>query len=128
MATTTPPAPTLYHVPGTISSPIVQILHELGSVEANHIHIETLEFAQLKTPEHFARNPMGTSPTFVDTENDFSIWESGAVLTYLLSIFDKDYKYHPNPLQTSQKTLAEFLFTLNFNYQVPIESLDAHGS
>ena len=62
---TTKELPTLYHVPKTISSPIAQILIDLNLAETT-VHIETLAFADLKSPEHLARNPMGTSPTFVD--------------------------------------------------------------
>lgn len=96
-------SPTLYHVPRTISSPIVQVLSELKAVPGcdgerdDSVTIETLTFAQLKTPEHLARNPMGTSPAFVDESNGIAIWESGAVLSYLLEVYDPDYKLHPSP-------------------------------
>jgi glutathione S-transferase len=99
-------APTLYHVPRTISSPIYQIILELGLTD-DQIHIETLAFADLKTPAHLARNPMGTSPTL--TDNDFAIWESGAIMTYILTTFDTEYHLHPNPITCSNADLAKFL-------------------
>jgi glutathione S-transferase len=86
MTTTMPTSqrlPILYHVPKTISSPIVQILLDLNLAE-NEVHIETLSFAELKSSSHLERNPMGTSPTLVDVDLGIAIWESGAVLTYLL--------------------------------------------
>jgi len=101
-------APTLYHVPRTISSPIYQALLELGIAD-HPIRIETLTFADLKTPEHLARNPMGSSPAFTDDEEGVTIWESGAVLTYLLETYDTDYKLHPQPGVASQKDRANFL-------------------
>ena len=88
---------TLYHIPRTISSPIVQILLELDLVD-NPIHVEEISFRALKSKEHLSLNPMGTSPTFHDTELDITIWESGAVLTYLLERYDTEYQFHPRSM------------------------------
>jgi len=97
---------TLYHVPRTISSPIVQILLELAVEDVN---IETLTFAQLKSPSHLARNPMGTSPAFTDEDTGIAIWESGAVLTYLLETYDTQHKFHPKQGAVSPLERAKFL-------------------
>eukprot|EP00985_Skeletonema_marinoi_P002303 scaffold965_cov118-Skeletonema_marinoi.AAC.1 len=99
-------APTLYHVPRTISSPIVQILLELGVKDVN---IETLTFAELKSPAHLARNPMGSSPAFTDEDNGIAIWESGAVLTYLLETYDTQHKFHPKQGTATPLERANFL-------------------
>jgi glutathione S-transferase len=100
--------PTLYHVPKTISSPIYQALLELNVVD-KPVKVETLTFAQLKSPEHLARNPMGTSPAFTDEEHDIAIWESGAVLTYLLDLYDKDFALQPQPGKSLPSQRANFL-------------------
>jgi len=84
-------APILYHVPRMISSPIYQAMIYLNA----DITVQTLTFADLKTPEHLARNPMGTSPTLVDIEYDISIWESGAILSYLLEEYDPTFRLSP---------------------------------
>jgi len=99
-------APTLHHVPKTISSPIVQVLHELGLVP-DHINVNTLTFDDLKKDSHLAVNPMGTSPAFQD--GDIIIWESGAVLTYILERFDLEHKLHPAPGYPSFRDRAKFL-------------------
>lgn len=93
------PPPTLYHVPKTISSPIVQTLHELELVPST-VHVEVLSFADLKTPSHLMINPMGTSPAFRD--GDTILWESGAVLNYLLEEYDIHYKLYPAPRTTNR--------------------------
>lgn len=93
--------PTLYHVPKSISSPIYQALLELKLVD-NPVKVECLTFPQLKSKEHLARNPMGTSPTFT-TEDGVTIWESGGVLTYLLE------KYDEKNLLAPKKVNAKFL-------------------
>jgi glutathione S-transferase len=100
--------PTLYHVPKTISSPIYQALIELNIVD-NPVHVATLSFSDLKTPEHLARNPMGTSPTFVDVATGIDIWESGAVLTYLLQAYDTQHVLHPDIGKVTPKDNATFL-------------------
>lgn len=75
----------------------------------NPIQVQTLSFADLKSSEHLARNPMGSSPTFVDKDFNIDIWESGAVLTYLLEEYDKEYKLHPQPSKASASDRAKFL-------------------
>jgi glutathione S-transferase len=92
-------APTLYHVPKTISSPIVQTLLELDLVPST-VMIEVLTFAQLKEEPHLAINPMGSSPAFKD--DDTILWESGAVLNYLLEQYDTDCKLYAAP-RTEQR-------------------------
>jgi glutathione S-transferase len=127
--------PTLYHVPKTISSPIVQILYELNAVSSTSgvsassnsnsnsdvvssdntnngsVNIDTLTFADLKSSKHLKRNPMGTSPTFTDEKNNISIWESGAVLTYILEMYDTNYTLHPAPPQSSLSSTSSSLLT-----------------
>eukprot|EP00526_Cylindrotheca_closterium_P024235 CAMPEP_0113645238 /NCGR_PEP_ID=MMETSP0017_2-20120614/23831_1 /TAXON_ID=2856 /ORGANISM="Cylindrotheca closterium" /LENGTH=147 /DNA_ID=CAMNT_0000556935 /DNA_START=50 /DNA_END=490 /DNA_ORIENTATION=- /assembly_acc=CAM_ASM_000147 len=51
---------------------------------------------------------MGTSPAFTDDENGIAIWESGAVLAYILESFDTEYKLHPKP-RSSRRDRATFL-------------------
>jgi glutathione S-transferase len=108
LATSTMALPTLYHVPNTISSPIYQALLEIGAVN-NPVKVETLSFADLKSSEHLARNPMGTSPSFADRERDIAIWESGAVLAYLLEMYDTDFQLSPQPGVASPRDRAKFL-------------------
>jgi len=101
-------APILYHVPRTISSPIYQALMEL-KLDGNQVKVETLTFADLKSKEHLARNPMGTSPTFIDHDEDIEIWESGAVISYLLETYDSGFELHPDPSKVSKRDRAIFL-------------------
>jgi glutathione S-transferase len=84
--------PTLNHVPRTISSPIVQCLLELDLVD-NPIAVHEINFSDLKTDEYLATFPMGTSPSFRD--GDLILWESGAVLDYLLERYDGEQRLHP---------------------------------
>ena len=117
--TTTTTVLTLYHVPRTISSPILQYLLEADLVvTANNnndttntktnsnqakVHVVERSFVQLKSPEHLAINPMGTSPAF--TFQDIVIWESGAILDYLLETYDTNYTWHPAPITPSSTSI-----------------------
>jgi glutathione S-transferase len=120
-------APTLYHVSKTISSPIYQILRlELGLADSE-VKVAKLSISDLKSQEHLARNPMGTSPTLTDSEAGFTIWESGAILTYLLTTYDTEYRLHPNPMTTSKTDLAKFLHIQQFIIATPfLASLYTH--
>ena len=95
--------PELRHVPGTISSPIVQMLLDLGNTS---VTIKTLTFAQLKQPEHLSVNPHGSSPAFSDGEA-LKMWESAAILTHLLETYDHTHQLHPPPLSALR---PKFLF------------------
>ncbi|CAB9509378.1 S-transferase-like protein [Seminavis robusta] len=89
--------PTLYHVPRTISSPLVQLILELDLIDQGAIVVQEMSFADLKKPEHLAINTMGTSPAFQCTQMGLCMWESGAILDYLLERHDTDYQFHPPP-------------------------------
>ncbi|TCD68868.1 Glutathione S-transferase 2 [Steccherinum ochraceum] len=52
-----------------------------------------LEKADIKGPEHIKHNPNGRIPTLIDHKNDdFTIWESGAILLYLIDTYDTEHK------------------------------------
>ena len=98
--------PTLYHVPRTISSPIVQCLLELNLVQQGLVRVHEMTFDQLKNPDYLHHvNPMGTSPglqwptTPSNHLNDQQpiLWESGAILDYLLETYDTKYQLHAPP-------------------------------
>ena len=84
--------------PERVSSPILQVLIELGLREK--VEVKTLTFPELKQAAHLAVNPMGTSPAFQDGE--VRIWESQAVLTHLLEMHDTSHRLHPPP-RTSKR-------------------------
>lgn len=54
-----------------------------------------LDFAkgEQKSAEHTALNPNGRIPTLVDHKNnDFTVWESNAILLYLVDRYDPEHK------------------------------------
>ena len=90
--------PILHHVPRTISSPIVQCLLELNLVD-HPVMVQEHSFADLKSESYLASFPMGTSPSFRD--GNMILWESGAVLDYVLERYDIAHRLHPPPIGPS---------------------------
>ena len=71
---------TIYHVPNTRSLRVLWLCEELGLPHT----VKTIEFAgpYRATPEWRALNPVGKVPAM--TDGDFSMFESGAMVQYLL--------------------------------------------
>ncbi|KAJ4368758.1 glutathione S- transferase, nitrogen catabolite repression regulator [Neocucurbitaria cava] len=50
------------------------------------------EHASLKTPQFLALNPNGRMPVIHDPNTGYTIWESGAIILYLMERYDTDKK------------------------------------
>ena len=67
------------------------MLEELG-LSYESIYLDFSKGEQ-KGPEHTKYNPNGRIPTLIDHHNgDFAIWESDAILLYLVERYDKEKK------------------------------------
>ncbi|KAH6618845.1 glutathione S-transferas-like protein [Boeremia exigua] len=65
--------------------PKVRILcEELG---LPYTLIDTL-FSEVKTPAYLAINPNGRMPAIVDPNTSLTLWESGAIMQYLIDTYD----------------------------------------
>ncbi|ETS77987.1 hypothetical protein PFICI_10049 [Pestalotiopsis fici W106-1] len=51
--------------------------------------IKTLEFTEVKSEEYVKLNPNGRLPTIVDPNTGITLWESGAIIGYLIDQYDK---------------------------------------
>lgn len=65
------------------------VLEELGlKYESKYLDFQA---GEQKAPEHTQHNPNGRIPTLIDHANgDFAVWESNAILLYLVEKYDKD--------------------------------------
>ncbi|PKX88344.1 glutathione S-transferase family protein [Aspergillus novofumigatus IBT 16806] len=50
----------------------------------------SIEFSELKTPAYESINPNGRLPAIHDPNTGITLWESGAIIEYLIETYDKD--------------------------------------
>jgi len=84
---------TLYtHLGGPNGWKVAFFLAELGiTYESIYLDFNKLE---QKAPEFIKLNPNGRIPAIIDhRNNDFVLWESGAILLYLADRYDKEHKF-----------------------------------
>jgi len=85
---------TLYsHKAGPNGWKVAIVLEELGlKYDTKFLDFQS---AEQKGPEHTKFNPNGRIPTIIDHDNnDFVLWESNAIIKYLVDRYDKDKKIH----------------------------------
>ncbi|PSS32161.1 hypothetical protein PHLCEN_2v2069 [Hermanssonia centrifuga] len=67
------------------------VLEELG-LTYESIYLD-LKNGESRSPEHTKYNPNGRIPTLIDHKNnEFVIWESNAIILYLISKYDPEHK------------------------------------
>ena len=67
---------------------VAMILAELG-LPSETVNIPILD---VKNPEYVAINPNGRIPTIYDPNTDITIWESGAIIEYLIERYDSTHR------------------------------------
>lgn len=79
----------LLTVDGHVRRKVAFVLEELGlSYEPVYLEFQKGEHKQ---PPHTTYNPNGRIPTLIDHHNgDFAIWESDAILLYLVDKYDTE--------------------------------------
>ncbi|KZT70245.1 thioredoxin-like protein [Daedalea quercina L-15889] len=79
------------HVKGPNGWKVAYILAELGlDFEPKYLDFDEQE---QKGPEHMQYNPNGRIPTLIDhANNNFAIWESNAIILYLVEKYDTDHR------------------------------------
>ncbi|KAJ5290957.1 hypothetical protein N7478_000208 [Penicillium angulare] len=82
------------------------ILEELGLPH----EFEPITLADVKTPEYLAINPNGRLPAIYDPNTDLTLWESGAIVEYLVERYDKSRKISFEPGSKEAQLARQWLF------------------
>ncbi|KAJ5722683.1 hypothetical protein N7488_000718 [Penicillium malachiteum] len=76
------------HGPGPNPWKVAMVFKELGIPYVTEI----VEFANMKKEPYESINPNGRVPAIEDPNTEITLWESGAILEYLVETYDKDHK------------------------------------
>ena len=77
------------------------LLKELGLAYTD----EVIDFSVLKQKPYTDLNPNGRLPTIQDPNTGITLWETGAIIKYLIDTYDKDHKLSFDT--TPEKYLAD---------------------
>lgn len=64
------------------------IMEELGLP----YEVIPIKLADIKKPEYLAVNPNGRLPAIHDPNTDITLWESGAIIEYLIEVYDQQHR------------------------------------
>jgi len=104
----------LYYVPGSAPCRAVQLVAKAVGVDLNLKLVNLLAGEQLK-PEFIKLNPQHTIPTLVD--DGFALWESRAILTYLVEKYGKTDSLYPTDPKQKALVNQRLYFDLGTLYQ-----------
>lgn len=68
---------------------VAVLLEELGVP----YEIIAISFTDIKKPDYLAINPNGRLPAIHDPNFDLTLWESGAIVEYLIERYDPDHRF-----------------------------------
>ncbi|KAH8310703.1 hypothetical protein KR044_002622 [Drosophila immigrans] len=104
----------LYYSPLAASSRAILMTGKAVGIEFNKFEINVVKEEQLK-PEFLKINPQHTIPTIVD--NGFTLWESRAILTYLVEKYGKDDSLYPKDPQKRALVNQRLYFDMGTLYK-----------
>ena len=82
------------------------ILAELGLP----YEIDPIPFSEVKNPEYLAINPNGRLPSIHDPNTGLTLWESGAILEYLIERYDTEHRLSFAPGTPESYHAKQWLF------------------
>lgn len=72
--------------------------------------LEDTQFSELKAPAFLAINPNGRMPAIHDPNTNLTLWESGAILEYLIDTYDTERKISFTPGSNNAALARQWLF------------------
>nr|AAM53609.1 glutathione S-transferase D11 [Anopheles gambiae] len=103
-----------YHLPLSAPCQSIRLLAKALGLHLNLKEVDLLKGEHLK-PEFLKINPQHTVPTLVD--NDFVLWESRAILTYLCEKYGKNDGLYPKDPKKRAVVNQRLYFDMGTLYQ-----------
>ncbi|KAF2829923.1 glutathione S-transferas-like protein [Ophiobolus disseminans] len=72
--------------------------------------LNDISFADVKKPEYVKVNPNGRLPAIYDPNEDLTLWESGAIIEYLVEKYDTEHKISFAPGSKEAYLAKQWLF------------------
>jgi len=85
---------------------VAMVLEELGVP----YDAEAVLLKDIKKPEYLAINPNGRIPSIHDPNTGITLWESGAIVEYLIERYDKEHKLSFEPGTAEAYHAKQWLF------------------
>ncbi len=85
---------------------VVMVLEELGVPYT----IKYEDFGTIKAAPYTELNPNGRVPAIVDPNTGVKLWESGAILEYLVETYDTELKISHGPQSPERWIEKQFLY------------------
>ena len=85
---------------------VMMFLEELGLP----YEIDNVAHTDVKKPEYLAVNPNGRTPTIHDPNTDIKVWESGAIVEYLVEQYDPERRLSFPPGSPEYWQAKQYLF------------------
>lgn len=104
----------LYYSPASAPCRSIQMTAKALGIALNLKHLDLFKGEHL-TPEFLKINPQHTIPTLVD--NGFTLWESRAILIYLVEKYAKDDSLYPKDPQGRALVNQRLYFDMGTLYQ-----------
>ncbi|KAF4624289.1 hypothetical protein G7Y89_g13884 [Cudoniella acicularis] len=95
--------------PGPNSWKVVMVLEELGIP----YKIQSVRFEDIKKMPFIGLNPNGRAPAIKDPNTDLTLWESGAIVQYLVQQYDREEKLTCNSMQDKQLLNQWLMFQMS---------------
>jgi glutathione S-transferase len=109
----------LYGAAGPNPTKVRMLIEELGLPH----EIKQVDFAKVKGPEFTAINPNGRMPAIYDPNTDLTLWESGAIIEYLIEKYDTKHTLSFEPNSNEAWLAKQWLYFQSMSHVVEFMTL-----
>ncbi|KAI0144398.1 glutathione S-transferase [Xylariaceae sp. FL1272] len=95
---------------------VILVLAELG-LPYEHVWVD---YGEIKEEPYLSLNPNGRLPAMVDPNTGVTLFESGAIINYIVDVYDKEHKLTYGPEELEKKYLVQSWLMLQMSGQGPM--------